>query len=366
MAGIARPAEGQAVTALSRRDFGLLSGAFALTAMAAPARLAAQSKLDILKFVDPELRPAAQRILSGPDEFPSAEMRNIPAMRELMKKWQGPPSADVPFVERIIPGRKGAPDVRIYVINAKPGQSRPGLLHTHGGGFIIGTAGGDVATLQGLATKLDAVIVSVDYRLAPETTYAGSIEDNYAGLKWMYDHADEIGVDRKRIAVGGESAGGGHAALLAITARDRGEVPVMFQSLVYPMLDDRTGTTRKVPPHVGAIMWTAPQNRLGWQAFLGREPGTNASPVAAVPARTPNLKGLPAAWIGVGSIDLFVDEDIEYARRLIDAGSPTELLVIPGGYHGFDMIAGDTKLAQGFTQSRVNALKRAFANALTA
>ena len=100
--------------------------------------------------------------------------------------------------------------------------------------------------------------------------------------------------------------------------------------------------------------------------FLGREPGTEASPVAAVPARNPDMKGLPAAWIGVGSIDLFVDEDIEYARRLVDAGVPTELLVIPGGYHGFDQIAGDTKIAQGFNQSRVDALKRAFANALTA
>lgn len=351
---------------LNRRDFGKLASAFAALAFAAPARLGAQSKLDILKFVDPELRPAAQRILSGPDEFPAPEARNIPAMRELMKKWYGKPSADVPYVERKIPGRNGAPDVRIYVINAKPGQSRPGFLHTHGGGFILGTAGGDLATLQGLATKLDAVIVTVDYRLAPETNYAGSIEDNYAGLKWMYDHADEIGLDRKRIAVGGESAGGGHAALLAITARDRGEVPVIFQSLVYPMLDDRTGTTRKVPPHVGAIMWTPPQNRLGWQAFLAREPGTDASPVAAVPARNPNVRGLPATWIGVGSIDLFVDEDIEYARRLVDAGVPTELLVIPGGYHGFDQIAGDTKISQAFNQSRVDALKRAFANALTA
>ena len=352
------------MTAFSRRDFGMLSGAFALASIAAPARLAAKPKLDIMTFVAPELRPAAERILSGPDAFPAAELRNIPAMREAMKKWYGKPSADVPFIERNIPGRNDARDVRIYLINAKPGQSRPGFLHTHGGGFIIGTAAGDIATLQGLATKLDAVIVTVDYRLAPEATYAGSIEDNYAGLKWMYDHADEIGVDRRRIAVGGESAGGGHAALLAITARDRGEVPVMFQSLVYPMLDDRTGTTRPVPPHVGAIMWTAPQNRLGWHAFLGREPGTNASPSAAVPARNPDLKGLPAAWIGVGSIDLFVDEDIEYARRLVDTGVPTELLVVPGGYHGFDQIAGDTKLAQGFTESRANALKRAFANAL--
>jgi acetyl esterase/lipase len=299
-------------------------------------------------------------MLSEPDEFPAATAANIPAMRELMKKWYGKPTADVPFAERRIPGRNGAPDVRIYIVNAKPGLARPALLHTHGGGYILGTAGGDLPSLQKLATQLDAVIVTVDYRLAPETTYTGSIEDNYAGLKWLHDHAEEIGVDRKRIAVGGESAGGGHAALLAIAARDRGEVPVMFQSLVYPMLDDRTASSRPVRDHIGRLIWKAEQNRLGWHAFLGQAPGAASVPVAAVPSRNPNLAGLAPAWIGVGGIDLFVDEDIEYARRLVDAAVPTELLVVPGAFHGFDGIAADSKVAKRFSESRVNALRRAF------
>jgi acetyl esterase/lipase len=226
----------------------------------------------------------------------------------------------------------------------------------------LGKAEDAIRALQELCKALDCVAVSVDYRLAPETSYAGSIEDNYAGLKWLHANAAALGVDPAKIAVMGESAGGGHAALLAITARDRGEVPLAFQCLIYPMLDDRTGTTRGVPPHVGTLIWTRERNRFGWESFLGMKPGGASAPKNAVPARVANLKGLPPAFIGVGTLDLFHDEDIDYAQRLNAAGVSTELIVVPGAFHGFDGIAKMMKAPLGtwFEQTVHNALRRGF------
>ncbi|WP_235913191.1 alpha/beta hydrolase [Croceibacterium salegens] len=252
------------------------------------------------------------------------------------------------------------PDVTVYVVNAAKGGARPGILHTHGGGHILGSAKSELRYLQNLARDLDCVLVTVEYRLAPETRYTGSIEDNYAALKWMHSSANELGLDATRIALLGESAGGTHAALLAITARDRGEVPVLFQCLVYPMLDDRTGSTRQLPPWIGAVLWTRDANRFGWRAFTGGEPGTLEIPAAAVPARVDNLAGLPPAWIGVGGADLFVEEDIEYAERLNDAAVPTELLVLPRAFHAFDRIVPDAGVSRRFTAAKMDALRRAF------
>jgi acetyl esterase/lipase len=156
----------------------------------------------------------------------------------------------------------------------------------------------------------------------------------------------------------GESAGGGHAAMLAIAARDRGEVPLVYQALIYPMLDDRTGSTRKPPPYIGAVFWTPEENRFGWTSLLGVPAGSARVPNGAVPARIRDLRGLPPAFIGVGSIDLFVDEDIDYARRLIDAGVPTELNVVPGAFHGFDNL-GMTSIAKQFKSALIAALASA-------
>ncbi len=129
------------------------------------------------------------------------------------------------------------------------------------------------------------------------------------------------------------------------------------------MLDDRTGSTRVVPPHIGGLVWTAESNRFGWHSFLGVEPGGTNVPAAAVPARATKVAGLPPTFIGVGSIDLLIDEDIEYARRLINAGVATELLIVPGAFHGFDTFARDTKVAKRFTAAKVDALRKAFQDA---
>jgi acetyl esterase/lipase len=267
------------------------------------------------------------------------------------------------FSERMIGGPNGAASLRIYVINAAAGgESKPAILHMHGGGFVIGTAKGSVRSLQELAQSLDCVIVTVDYRLAPETPFPGSLEDNYAALKWLYDNAAELGVDRSRIAVMGESAGGGHAAMLAIAARDRGEVPLIYQALSYPMLDDRTGSTRLPPPFIGALAWSPANNRFGWSSLLGMPAGSRDVPDGAVPARVENLRNLPPAFIGVGSIDLFVEEDIVYATRLIEAGIGTELNVVPGAFHGFNGAVPTAKISVQFNAALKNALARAFAS----
>lgn len=311
----------------------------------------------ILATVNPELRAMAKVILPFTSKGPPLSRATLAAQRAGMSAYAQKPLADVAVEARTVPGLNGQPEVAIYVINAKPGAARPGIVHTHGGGFIMGSAKDSVRSCQELAATLDCTVVTVEYRLAPETIWSGSLADNYAALKWVHANAAALGIDPTRIAVAGESAGGGHAALLAIAARDRGEVPLAFQCLTYPMLDDRTGSSRRVPPHVGQIIWTPERNRFGWECFLGSKPGGSGTPKGAVPARLGNLAGLAPAWIGVGSIDLFHDEDVEYARRLNDAGVPTELIVVPGAFHGFDNPMLSAKISNWFIAARIAALR---------
>ncbi len=319
--------------------------------VATPLNLVHSELLDVVPFVE---------------QF---SQERLPLNRESLEQlrmpdpiFSRPPLENVPHEKRMVAVGKGHPDVAIYIVNAKPGTSRPAILHMHGGGFVMGSAESSVMGLQELCVKLDCVAVSVEYRLAPETTYAGSVEDNYAALKWLHSNAESIGVDPAKIAVMGESAGGGHAALLAIVARDRGEVPICYQCLIYPMLDDRTGTSRSMPPHVGTLVWTPEQNHFGWESFLGTQPGKAQIPTGSIPARVDDLKGLPPAFIGVGTLDLFHDEDVDYAQRLNACGINAELIVVPGAFHGFDAVSllQKTKLGDWFETTKLNALRRGF------
>jgi acetyl esterase/lipase len=358
-----REREIAALVRVSRRQFAAFAG---VTALVRPSSLlAAVEPYSLpLDLVHPELQAMVRQIEGYTKGRPGLSMASLEQARKPANgnPFARPPLPDVPYERRVIPVGKPHPDVAIYIVNAKPGASRPAILHTHGGGYVAGTAESSVRDLQEVCKALDCVAVSVDYRLAPETTYAGSIEDNYAGLKWLHANAAEIGADPRKIAVMGESAGGGHAALLAITARDRGEVPLVFQCLIYPMLDDRTGSSVKKPPHMGALIWTPESNRFGWASFLGKKPGGRTAPKGAVPARVSNLKGLPPAFIGVGSLDLFYDEDVDYAQRLSAAGVLTELIAVQGGFHGFDGMALFLKapLGQWFHNVKLNALRRGF------
>ncbi|HEX4211558.1 MAG TPA: alpha/beta hydrolase, partial [Candidatus Binataceae bacterium] len=265
--------------------------------------------------------------------------------------------------DQFAPGAHGEPAVRVRVYRPNDQPSKlPALLWIHGGGYVMGDIEQDDRLMKQLVKRLGCVAVSVDYRLAPEHPFPAPVEDCYAGLKWLSAHADELGVDPSRIAIGGASGGGGLAAGLALMARDRKEVPVVFQLLIYPMIDDRN-----VTPASYAItdsrMWHRDSNRLGWKAYLGRDGGgSGVSPYAAA-SRATDLSNLPPAYIPVGALDLFVDENIEYAQRLIQAGVPTELHVYPGAFHGFDMFAPSARVSKQFKADRDDALKRALHNA---
>lgn len=219
---------------------------------------------------------------------------------------------------------------------AKP--SGPGMLYTHGGGMIVGSAAGYHETVSRYAEELGIVVVSAEYRLAPEHPYPTPLDDIYSAYQWMIAEADDLGVDRRRIAVGGESAGGGLTAALCQRVQDAGNVAPVFQLLIYPMLDDRTAL-HPAPAHRGQLNWTEGSNLYGWTAYLGHEPRVASAPGYAAPARRADLSGLPPAWIGVGTLDLFYDEDVQYARRLEDAGVPCELVEVEGAFHGFDLFS---------------------------
>ncbi len=312
-------------------------------------------------LVDPEIAVLL-------DTLPALSLTSeaLPQTRAMFKEMFAQMSAmqpefpDISVSERHIPGPQGAPDVRVLVYLPKNvAAPTPALLWIHGGGYVIGNADQADLDVKSMVSALGCVAVSVDYRLAPETSHPGPVEDCYAALKWLYTNASDLGVDATRIAIGGDSAGGGLTATLALLTRDRGEVPLIFQLLIYPMLDDRTVTAVAPHPYTGEYVWTADSNRFGWTALLGKEPGgPDVSPYAAA-SRAERLEGLPAAFIGVGTLDLFLEEDLEYARRLMRAGVPTELHVYPGAFHGFPMVP-DAKVVQAFKRDYFNALARAF------
>ena len=230
----------------------------------------------------------------------------------------------------------------------------PALLWIHGGGYVIGDAAQDDVLCRRFATELGATVLAVNYRLAPENPYPAALEDCDAALRWL---AALPAVDPARLAVGGASAGGGLAAALALHTRDAGEMSLAAQLLVYPMIDDRTAA-RKDLDHPGHRLWNQSSNRFGWRAYLG-----DADRDRAVPARRHDLAGLPPAWIGVGTVDLFHDEDLAYAERLRAAGVPCEVMVIDGAFHGFDGVAPKADVSKSFFRSQCAMLTSAFAPA---
>lgn len=232
-------------------------------------------------------------------------------------------------------------------------EPAPALLWIHGGGYVMGSAKQDDRVCHGFSTRLGITVASVEYRLAPENPYPTPLEDCYSVLTWL---AGLPAVDPSRVAIGGASAGGGLAASLALLARDRGEVAPLFQVLAYPMLDDRSSLTAEKPHY---RLWNTRSNQFGWTAYLG-----DADPQVAVPARRDDLSGLAPAWIGVGTHDLFHDEDLAYAERLRNASVRCDVEIIPGAFHGFDMVAPELRVSQRFFSSQCEVLRTALAAAL--
>lgn len=290
----------------------------------------------------PELRSAARRL-------PRAPIRPaiLPAVRRLerLQKLRRAPGIEVLTTTDGI-------EIRLH---RPPGRTEPGpaLLWIHGGGYVIGTAQQDDRMCRRLAQELGITIAATEYRLAPENPYPAGLEDCYSALQWL---SRLPAVDPDRIAIGGASAGGGLAAALAFLARDRGEISPIAQLLVYPMLDDRSAHHAHLD-HVEVRLWNRRSNAFGWAAYLG-----NADPAVAVPARRTDLAGLPPAWIGVGTLDLFHDEDVAYAERLRAAGVPCELEVVEGAFHGFDQIVAKSLVSQQFFAKQAANLRAAFAS----
>jgi len=250
--------------------------------------------------------------------------------------------------------------LRLYRPAARA-QETPLLLWIHGGGLVIGSPEQDEASNLSIVRKLGIAVAAVRYRLAPEWPFPTPLEDGYSALSFLHAQAEALGLARSRIAVGGASAGGGLAAALTQLAHDRGELPIAFQLLIYPMLDDRSAMRADID-RSQLRMWSQRDNVYGWSAYLGHAPGQPELRPYAVPARRAAFEGLPPAWLGVGSCDLFHDEGVAYAAQLTAAGVACELHVVPGAYHAFDL-AARAAVVRTFRASYLAALQRALYDA---
>ena len=263
---------------------------------------------------------------------------------------------DVHLETRAVPGSTHA---QVLLYDPVDRTADGALLWIHGGGYVGGAAAMDHALCARFASELGILVVSVEYRLAPEDPFPAPLDDCFEALRWLHGAAGSLGVDPARIAVGGASAGGGLAAAVVQRAVDE-DVPVAFQLLEYPMLDDRV-VDRDDDEGRGRFGWTPASNRFGWASYLGHEPGFSEARPYAVPARRKDLARLPPAWVGVGELDLFFEEDVEYVRRLEEAGVRATFVSVPGMYHGADAIVAKAPSMQRFRAGMVDAVRTGLA-----
>jgi acetyl esterase len=308
---------------------------------------------------DPELAPVVAVL-------PQLDITDIPAARAAMlaMREQLPPFVapdTITIGKQTVPGPPGDPDIEVTIFRpAGQAANAPALYWIHGGGFVLGDVDGDMVAPSQIADELGAVVVSVEYRLAPEYPFPAPVEDCYAGLVWMSEHADDLGFDPRRLAIGGISAGAGLAAAVALLARDRGGPALCFQLLDIPEVDDRLSTA-SMKQFTDTPLWHHRNAILSWEAYLGPDHG-ETSPYAA-PARATDLSGLPPAFVATCEFDPLRDEGIEYAQRLMQAGVSTELHHYPGTFHGSSGAGAGTAISARMVSDRIAALARAFAAA---
>jgi acetyl esterase/lipase len=315
--------------------------------------------------IDPESRGPLDELLQAiPGGFKAnpdiVERRRVAREMRLADPARQPPSDQVTHADQLVPGPVGDPEVRVRVYHpACPSDpfslARPGIFYIHGGGMIMGDLDGESDQAAMLCETLGAVVVSVDYRLAPEHPHPAPVEDCYAALAWMAAHSDELGFDRSRLAVYGRSAGGGLTIGTVLLCRDRGGPHVAFQMPIYPMIDDRNITPSSYEvTDLGA--WDRAENIQAWAWYLADKPADQY----AAPRRAMDLTGLPPTFIDVGELDLFRDENLIFATRLLQAGVPTEFHIYPGAYHASENLAPEAALSQRIWEVRLAALARAF------
>lgn len=308
--------------------------------------------MDFISRVVPELRPIISLLppMNLPGDLAMIRQAPIPPAQE---------SEDVITISRHI---SGAADqemlVKIYEPRNRNQAALPALLWIHGGGYVIGHPNMDDGLCQTFAITANCIVVSVDYRLAPEHPYPAAIEDCYKALKWMSDNSDELNIDVARIAIAGASAGGGLTAALALMARDKGGPSIVFQMPLYPMIDDRNTTPSSYEITDERATWNRSKNTAAWSMYLGEHANGEISQYAA-PARAHNLAGLPPTYTCVGQLDPFRDETIEYVARLAQSGVDVEFQLYPGCFHGFESVVPNAKVSQHARNEYVNALAAA-------
>ena len=312
---------------------------------------------------DPELAAALELIkdMISPgltlDEI--VEVRQGPGI-QLLAELDLTMSGTFEVEDRRVPGPEGEPDISLLICRPAAPETagpRPVIYHVHGGGMVIGNNRVGVDVPLAWAQALDAIVVSVEYRLAPEHPHPAPVEDVYAGLLWTADHAAELGADPERIVIAGASAGGGLCAALALLTRDRKGPQPIGQMLMCPMLDDRNDSPSTYQM-AGLGVWDRTANETGWTALLGSRRGGPDVPAYAAPARAEDLTGLPPAFLDVGSAETFRDEVLAYASRIWQAGGVAELHVWPGGFHGFDGFAPQAAVSQAARAAHLTWLRR--------
>lgn len=311
-------------------------------------------------LIDPECRVPLDQLLEampgGFNAIPDVVARRA-AMEQMLAALELPENPNVTTEDRVVPGPEGEPDisVRIYRPVGASG-TLPVVYYIHGGGMVLGDVSGEDASASRICEHVGAVVVSVEYRLAPENPHPAPVEDCYAGLVWTAKNITDLGGTPDRLAIYGGSAGGGLTIATAMLARDRGGPAVRFMMPIYPMIDDRNETPSS-HEIVDIGIWDRAGNIEAWSWYLGGRPADQY----AAPARAQDVSGLPPAYIDVGTVDLFRDEDIAFAQRLMQAGIPCELHVYPGAYHAAETFAPEAALSTRIWANRIDALKRALA-----
>lgn len=285
---------------------------------------------------------------------------SLPAIRGMftdMLAEQVLPDLPVETRDVDVPSREPGRTIRCLMIRpSSMAPNAPAILHFHGGGHVMGAPEMSQAELTQWAAELDCLVLSVDYRLAPETPFPGPMEDAQDALRWLHGKAPSLGIDKDRIALAGQSAGGAMAACLALMTRDEGVIQLAFQLLEAPRLDDRIRADAQANAFTGEFVWTRQSTAYCRKAYLG---DGNSSPYASA-LRATELADLPPTFVAVGALDLFVDECVEYCGRLLRAGVPTEMIVYPGCFHGFKM-AAEAQVTLRSHRDSLNALKKALA-----